>query len=124
MRAWGNYFLLPSNIDDAIEKTPWAKWKGIEVMMSSTHDPYLPNLTNITHKILEKGLPEGVKFCIQTRSPLIERDFPLLIKYKNQVRIQGIYSHNEGTVNDTDKTLGSTSKSKVRYNKKGKRIGF
>ncbi len=87
-RAWGNYFLIPSNIVEAIEKTPWSKWKGIEVMMSSTHDPYLPSLASTTHKILETALPEGVRFCIQTRSPLIEKDFKLLEEFKNQVRIQ------------------------------------
>jgi len=36
---WGNYFLTPSNIDEAIELTPWSKWRGQEVTMSSTHDP-------------------------------------------------------------------------------------
>jgi len=87
-RSWGNYFLIPSNIDEAIEKTEWSKWKGIEVMMSSTHDPYLPHLLKITHKILEKALPYGVNFCIQTRSPLLAKDFPFLIKYKTQIRIQ------------------------------------
>ncbi len=86
--AWGNYFLTPSNLDDAIEKTNWKKWKDIEIMMSSTHDPYLPMLANTTRKILERALPFGVKFCIQTRSPLIEKDFTLLSKYKDQIRLQ------------------------------------
>jgi len=87
-KAWGNYFFIPSNIDQAIADTNWSKWKGIEVMMSSTHDAYLPQLLPITRKILEAALPEGVKFCIQTRSPLVTKDFDLLKKYKNQVRIQ------------------------------------
>ncbi len=86
--AWGNYFLIPSNLDEAIEKTNWKKWKGIEVMMSSTHDPYLPMLALTTRKILERALPFGVKFCIQTRSPLIEKDFTLLSTYKDQIRLQ------------------------------------
>lgn len=87
-KAWGNYFFIPSNIDQAIEDTNWSKWKGIEVMMSSTHDAYLPQLLPITRKILEKALPEGVKFCIQTRSPLVAKDFDLLKEYKDQIRLQ------------------------------------
>lgn len=87
-RAWGDYFFVPKNIDQAIEDTKWNKWKGKEVMMSSMHDPYLPKLVNTTRKILERALPEGVKFCVQTRSPLVMRDFGLIKQYKDQVRIQ------------------------------------
>ena len=87
-RSWGNYFYLPYNIDEAIEKTKWERWKGIEVMMSSTHDPYLPQLTKITKKILEKALPHGVRFCIQTRSPLVIKDLEFLSKFKDTVRVQ------------------------------------
>jgi len=85
---WGNYFAVPENMDELIEKTPWAKWKGVEVMMSSTHDPYLAQLSKTARKILEKALPAGVKFCIQTRSPLVERDFDLIAEYRDQVRLQ------------------------------------
>lgn len=87
-RPWGNYFFVPGNIDQAIEETQWHKWKGQEAMMSSTHDPYLPQLVPVTRKILEAALPEGVRFCIQTRSPLATRDFDLIRDYKDQVRIQ------------------------------------
>jgi len=85
---WGHYLLIPENIDEAIEATPWLKWRGKEVLMSSMHDPYLPQLTKITRKILEKALPRGVRFTIQTRSTLVLRDFDLIEKYKDQVRIQ------------------------------------
>lgn len=85
---WGNYFSVPENLDEAMEQTNWSRWTGEEVMLSSTHDPYLPMLHRSTRKILEKALPAGVKFCIQTRSPLVERDFDLLKKYTNQVRLQ------------------------------------
>ena len=87
-RAWGNYLYLPSNVDEAIEKTKWEKWKGIEAMMSSTHDPYLPSLAATTRKILEAALPAGVKLCIQTRSPLVSNDLDYLANFKEQVRIQ------------------------------------
>ncbi len=85
---WGFYLLTPKNIDEAIEKTNWSRWKGKEVLMSSTHDPYLPQLYPIPRKILEAALPEGVRFCIQTRSPLVLKDLDLLEKYKDQIRLQ------------------------------------
>ncbi|MCL4450114.1 MAG: radical SAM protein [Candidatus Thermoplasmatota archaeon] len=87
-RSWGNYFYIPYNIDEAIEKTKWERWKGVEVMMSSTHDPYLPQLTKITRKILEEALPHGVRFCIQTRSPLVIKDLEFLSEFKDTVRVQ------------------------------------
>lgn len=85
---WGDYFSVPENMDEAIEKTPWRRWIGQEVMLSSTHDPYLPQLKGWTRKILERALPEGVRFCIQTRSPLVEQDLELLANYRSQVRLQ------------------------------------
>ncbi|MEM3907067.1 MAG: radical SAM protein [Nitrososphaerota archaeon] len=85
---WGDYFLIPNNIEEAIEKTPWYRWKNREVLLSSTHDPYLPQLAPITRIILEKALPAGVKFCIQTRSPLVIKDFDVLAKYAKNIRLQ------------------------------------
>ena len=85
---WGNYLALPSNLEEAIDETPWERWKGKEVLLSSTHDPYLPVIYKWTRKILEKALPAGVHLCIQTRSPLVERDFDLLKEYASQVRLQ------------------------------------
>lgn len=85
---WGDYFAVPDNIQDIISLTKWKKWDGVEVMLSSTHDPYLPQLYKWTRKILETALPEGVKFCIQTRNPLVEQDMQLISEYKDQVRLQ------------------------------------
>jgi DNA repair photolyase len=87
-RDWGYYFSVPENLADAIEETDWMKWKGEEVMLSSTHDPYLPQLHEWTRKMLEAALPNGVRFCIQTRSPLVEGDFDLLQNYRQQIRLQ------------------------------------
>ncbi|MEM1971227.1 MAG: radical SAM protein, partial [Candidatus Anstonellales archaeon] len=56
--------------------------------LSSTHDPYLPELAEIARRILEVSLPAGVRYCIQTRSLLVRNDFDLLTKYKEQVRLQ------------------------------------
>lgn len=87
-RSWGMYLLIPENIDEAIDKTNWSRFKDKEVMMSSTHDPYLPQLYPITRKILEVSLPYGVRYCIQTRSMLVLKDLDLLTKYRNQIRLQ------------------------------------
>jgi DNA repair photolyase len=56
--------------------------------MSSTHDPYLPQLADGARKILEAGLSAGVRFCIQTRSPFASRDIPLIARFREQVRLQ------------------------------------
>ena len=96
---WGNYLAIPSNLEEVIEKTPWEKWRGEEVLLSSTHDPYLPIIAPWTRRILERALPAGVRFCIQTRSPLVERDFDILKAYRKQVRIQvsiATYCHGLG----------------------------
>jgi len=86
--VWGNYILLPENLEQAVSLTPWRRWSGVEVLMSSTHDPYLPQLADGARRILEAALPNGVNFCIQTRSPLASRDLPLIAEYREQVRLQ------------------------------------
>jgi DNA repair photolyase len=88
LNKWGDYILIPENLDKAIEDTPWEKWRGKEVMLSSTHDPYIPELVGATRKILEKALPAGVRFCIQTRSLNVLKDMRLLMGYRDHVRIQ------------------------------------
>lgn len=88
LRKWGSYLLTPNNIDEAIDGTRWERWRGKEVMLSSTHDPYIPELREMTRRILEKALPAGVRFCIQTRSYHITRDLELLSRYRDQVRVQ------------------------------------
>lgn len=85
---WGDYLLVPDNIHAAIAETRWEKWKDTEVMLSSTHDPYLPELKGLARAILAQALPLGVRFCIQTRSALVLDDLSLLADYRNQVRLQ------------------------------------
>ena len=87
-RPWGSYFLTPANIDEAIRETPWWRWRGQLVLMSSMHDPYLPQLYPIPRKILEVALPHGVRFLIQTRSTLVLRDLDLLGRYREHVVVQ------------------------------------
>jgi len=88
LEKWGDYLLIPTNLDEAIKRTPWTKWAGVEVMMSSTHDPYLPKLATAARKILERALPAGVEKCLQTRSFLAAKDLDLLSRYPRQVRLQ------------------------------------
>ncbi len=96
LRKWGSYLLTPDNFDEAIDRTRWEKWRGKEVMLSSTHDPYIPELREMTRRILERALPAGVRFCIQTRSYHMTRDLELLSQYRDQVRVQvSIASMNE-----------------------------
>ncbi len=85
---WGDYFLVPENLQEAIESTPWDRWAQKEVMMSSTHDPYLPKLAGAARTILEHALSSGVRICLQTRSFLVTRDLGLLAEYNDQVRLQ------------------------------------
>jgi DNA repair photolyase len=87
---WGMYMLIPTKESflRALMNTEWYRWKDKEVMLSSTHDPYLPELYEYTRKILEVSLPYGVRYCIQTRSLLVRKDFDLLLRYKEQIRLQ------------------------------------
>jgi DNA repair photolyase len=87
---WGMYMLIPTKESFwyALMNTEWYRWKDVEVMLSSTHDPYLPELYEYTRKILETSLPYGVRYCIQTRSLLVRKDFDLLLRYKEQIRLQ------------------------------------
>jgi DNA repair photolyase len=89
-RPWGMYMLIPTKESFwyALMNTEWYRWKDKEVMLSSTHDPYLPELYDYTRKILEASLPYGVRYCIQTRSLLVRKDFDLLLRYKEQIRLQ------------------------------------
>ena len=88
LQRWGNYLLVPENIDEAIKATPWERWAGKEAMMSSTHDPYLPTLASTAREILEHALPAGVEICLQTRSFLVTKDLDLLAQHPDQVRLQ------------------------------------
>jgi DNA repair photolyase len=89
-RPWGMYMLIPTKESFwyALMNTEWYRWKDVEVMLSSTHDPYLPELYEYTRKILETSLPYGVRYCIQTRSLLVRKDFDLLLKHREQIRLQ------------------------------------
>lgn len=87
-RRWGDYLLVPPNMGELIAATPWGRWRGREVMLSSTHDAFLPSLHAWAGRILEAALPAGVRFCVQTRSYLVTRYLGLMGRYAGQVRLQ------------------------------------
>jgi len=84
---WGYYFAVPVNIWEAIVKTRWHRWAGEEVFMSSTHDPYLPQLAVWARRILERALPAGVNLVVHTRSVLVSRDLDLMERFKDNVKL-------------------------------------
>jgi len=89
-REWGTYLLIPEpySFKKALAETPWWKWHGELVLMSSTHDPFLPQFLPYAQAILETGLRHGVHFLIQTRSLNALLVLPLLAKYRDQVIFQ------------------------------------
>jgi len=59
---WGQYLYVPGDLEERIRRTPWRRWSGARVLMSSTHDPYLPELywpNKWPRRILEAALPHG-----------------------------------------------------------------
>jgi len=87
---WGQYFYVPSDLEEQIRRTPWQRWRGTRVLMSSTHDPYLPELyfpNKWPRRILETALSRGVRFTILTRSALPTQDFDLYARYREHIML-------------------------------------
>jgi DNA repair photolyase len=87
---WGQYLYVHDSLEEEIRRTPWLRWRGVRILMSSTHDPYLPELYwphRWPRRILEAALPHGVKFTILTRSTLPVQDFDLYVKYRGQITL-------------------------------------
>jgi len=85
---WGEYLSVKPGLERLIAEMPWRRYAGREVLMSSTHDPYLPELYfphRWPRRILEVGLGAGVRFRILTRSVLVRQDFDLLARHREQV---------------------------------------
>jgi len=84
---WGEYLFVKPGLERLIEETPWRRYAGREVLMSATHDPYLPELylQGWPRRILKAGLGAGVRFRILTRSVLVCQDFDLLAQHRGQV---------------------------------------
>ncbi len=84
---WGRWFQAKSNAVDLARKHA-PKVAGQAVYLSSVTDPYLPaeKTLRLTRGILEAMLPYQPRLLVQTRGPLVERDFDLLKQFQN-VRI-------------------------------------
>ncbi len=48
---------MPANLREAVERTPWERWRGEEVLLSATHDPYL-----LISKLIRKSAAFFVKY--------------------------------------------------------------
>ena len=95
LRKWGQYFAIPSNIEQLIAETPWWRWRGKNVFMSSTHDPFLPQLADTGYRIARKALAYGLRLTIATRSILVERYMPRLAGHDNLTIMVSIPTLNE-----------------------------
>ena len=87
---WGDYLYVPRDLEERIKSTSWRRWSGVRVLMSSAHDPYMPELyfpSKWPRRILEAALPYGVRFTILTRSTLPVVDFDLYAKYRGQIML-------------------------------------
>jgi DNA repair photolyase len=90
LAEWGQYLYVPRDLEERIKSTSWRRWSGVRVLMSSAHDPYLPELyfpSKWPRRILEAALPYGVRFTILTRSTLPVVDFDLYAKYRWQIML-------------------------------------
>jgi DNA repair photolyase len=84
---WGRWFQAKINaIELARKQAP--KVAGQAVYLSSVTDPYLPaeRSLQLTRGILEALIPHQPRLLVQTRGPLVVRDFDLL-KQLHAVRI-------------------------------------
>jgi DNA repair photolyase len=84
---WGRWFAAKSNAVELAAKHAH-KVAGQAVYLSSVTDPYLPaeRSMRLTRGILAAMLPHQPRLLVQTRGPLVERDFDLLRQY-HAVRI-------------------------------------
>ena len=80
---WGRWFQAKINaVELARKQAP--KVAGQAVYMSSVTDPYLPaeRSLQLTRGILEALIPHQPRLLVQTRGPLVVRDFDLLKQFR------------------------------------------
>lgn len=80
---WGEWVDVKNNAVDLMRKFG-VRMTGAKIYMSSVTDPYQPIelRTNLTRGLLEVMVEHQPRLVVQTRSPLVERDFDLLLKLK------------------------------------------
>ncbi|CAM3521476.1 SPL family radical SAM protein [Marinicrinis lubricantis] len=89
---WGSWVDIKANAPEQLQKELRnAKKKGpVTIFMSSSTDPYQPSehQHEITKRILEVFAENPPDFLfLQTRSPLVRRDLPLLEKLRDRIRV-------------------------------------
>jgi DNA repair photolyase len=67
-------------------KTPWGQGRILVSFLCDAYQPLEEKLL-VTRQVLELLLQVGHRVRIQTRATLVRRDFDLLLKYKDQVRL-------------------------------------
>ncbi len=80
---WGRWFQAKTNAVELAKKQSH-KVAGQAVYLSSVTDPYLPaeRRLRLSRGILEALLPHQPRLLVQTRGPLVERDFDLLRQFQ------------------------------------------
>ncbi len=124
---WGQYLYIPPDLEEQIRRTPWQKWSGRRILMSSTHDPYLPELYfphRWPRRILEAALPHGVKFTVLTRSTLPMQDFDLYMRYGGQVVLMSSIPTLDGNFTRITEPRAPPPAARLAMLKKAKELGI
>ena len=81
---WGKWLQAKGNAVELARKDSH-KVAGQAVYLSSVTDPYLPveRSLRLTRGILEALLPWQPRLMVQTRGPMVERDFDLLTQFEH-----------------------------------------
>jgi DNA repair photolyase len=124
--GWGSYIYVPENLAELIKRTPWRRWRGETILMSSTHDPYLPELY-FPHKwprrILEAALPHDVKFTVLTRSALPLQDLDLYTRYRDQILLMASIPTLNRSITDRTEPKAPPPQARLAVLRKAKEAG-
>jgi DNA repair photolyase len=95
---WGHYYAARDGLVEALRKqlrtfiparavkTPWGQGRILVSFLCDAYQP-LEEKLQVTRQTLELVLQAGHRIRIQTRATLVRRDFDLLVKHKDQVRL-------------------------------------
>lgn len=95
---WGQFYSERDGLVEALRtqlrtftptralKTAWGRGRILVSFLCDAYQPLEEKLL-VTRRVLELLLEAGHRVRLQTRSTLVRRDFDLLLKYKDQVRL-------------------------------------
>jgi DNA repair photolyase len=95
---WGRHFTARDGLLDALRhqlrtftrdravKTPWGQGRVLVSFLCDAYQPLEAEL-QVTRQVLEQLLQAGHQVRLQTRATLVRRDFDLLLRYRDQVRL-------------------------------------